>query len=468
MQMLSVKHTREILSIGTPTIVAMLAHTLMWSVDAALLGHVGSTELAAAGLAGILVWTLFCTCNNLSRVTNTFVSQANGRGDKHAIADYTWQGIYISLAAGIVLTLAGIYRDVALGWTGAPEPVRNLASIYIYYRLYSAAGTQLILCLSGYFQGRKRVWLPTHVMVFANVVNIALDFILIFGSPACSFAGISIPEIPAMGIKGAAIATSVSVWLGAVVMIYLVFSEKKARADYSIQVPRYPSLRRILDMCWVGLPSAVENFQDMLSFLFFTALVSHVGTVALAANQILIQILSLSFMPLYGLSVAGTIVLGNYLGERAPQKAEARGRTIYTLCISYSLVMSVVILLFGEQLFSIYTDDPEVYAFARDLMWVAAVFQVFDGLRMVSHGLLSGGGDTRIPMIISILFLWLLMVPGAYLGMTCWGWGLVSAWTYFTFCYLFISGAMILRYRQGVWKRLQIVSNWRKKAEPSI
>ncbi len=455
---LGIRHGREILALASPTVLTMLSHTLMWTVDAAFLGHVSSLALAAAGLGGMITWTTYTVFNALSRVTATFVSQANGRGDDRAVGDYTWQGIYIALSGGLLLTVAGLWSDVILRWTGNPREVQDAAYVYIRWRTLSAVGSQVAMCLTGFFNGRKDMRTPMVAGIVANALNVLLDAILIFGWGGIPVGGTSLFACEPMGIAGAAIATSVSVFVQAGILVFRFLGPREYRARFLSHLPRVPSARRILAMTKVGLPASIGDSIDMISFTVFSALIGRGGTASLAASQVTIQILSFSFMPLWGLTVAGTVLVGNRIGAGEPDRAERYGNEVYRFCLLYALGFAAIAVLFGKHFFRVFTDDADVLALAAPLALAAAVFQVFDGLRMIGLGILQGAGDTRFPMVLAFVVLILFFIPATYFMVEVRGGGVVEAWLAGCASYMLMAWGTYYRYRSGHWRRIRIFS----------
>jgi MATE family multidrug resistance protein len=455
---IGIRHGREILSLATPTVVTMLSHTLMWTVDAAFLGHVSSLALGAAGLGGMITWTMYTIFNALSRVTSTFVAQANGRGDDRAVGDYTWQGIYIALATGLLLTLAGGWSRIILGWTGNSPEIQDASYVYIRIRTFSAVGTQLVMCLTGFFNGRKDVKTPMISGIAANLLNVVLDYFLIFGFRGISIGGELRFAVEPMGIRGAAIATSLAVATNAAILLFCFFSPARSRARYRVHLPRVLSLAKIRDMARVGLPASIGDFIDMAGFTVFSALIGRAGAASLAASQITIQILSFSFMPLWGLTMAATILVGNQIGARDPDRAERYGNEVYLLCLYYTVVFAAVVALVGRGVFRFFTADPEVLAMAGGLALAAAIFQIFDGLRMIGLGILQGAGDTRFPMALAFVVFLLFFVPATYYLVEVRGGGVLDAWIAGCASYFLMAAGTYYRYRAGKWRAMRIFS----------
>ncbi len=451
----TVHHGREIMALATPTILTMLSQTLMWTVDTALLGRVSSVALAAAGLGGMLTWATYSLFNNLSRITGTFVSQAHGRGDDDAVGHYTWQGIYLALFTGSLLSVLGWYSYLVLPWTHNPLEVQGMTYTYIKWRSLSAIFTQLIFALMGFFQGRRDVRVPMYAGIIGNVLNLVLDVWLIFGWSGFEVGGRVWLDMPAMGIKGAAIGTSIGTMVNAVALIAWAL-EPRLRDKYGIHRLRLPSLRAIGNMVRVGMPAAAEGFMDMTGFLMFTIFVGTAGTVQLAATQITIQLLSFSFMPLWGLTTAASVLTGNWIGEGKPELAAVYGRQAFKLGSYYSLLLALVIVLGRDWIFRVFTNDPEVLLLGGGLAVAAAVFQYFDGLRMLGSGILQGAGDTVYSMVVTMIIMWAGFIPLTYYLVVVQEGNVITAWMGASVCYFLMGLAMWRRFESGKWKKVEI------------
>ncbi len=450
-----VHHGREIMALATPTILAMLSQTLMWTVDTALLGRVDSLSLAAGGLGGMLTWASYSLFNNLSRITGTFVSQAHGKDDDAGVAHYTWQGLYIAVASGLALMIFGYYSYLVLPWTRNPPDVQTLTYTYIKWRSLSAVFTQAGFALMGFFQGRKDVKIPMYTGIIGNLVNLVLDIWLIFGWKGFTLGGRTLLAVPAMGIKGAAIGTSCGIAIGTISLALWALAPR-LRRRYHLHRPRPLDRAAIVRMVKVGAPSAWEGFIDMGGFLMFTIFVGTTGAVPLAASQITIQLLSFSFMPLWGLTTAASVLVGNWIGAGDPEAAARYGRQTYKLGFYYSTALALVMILLRHQLFRIFTNDPEVLALGASLAVIAAIFQYFDGARMLSSGILAGAWDTRYTMLVTLGLMWWMFIPLTWYLIVMRGGNVTAAWIGACFCYLLQGAALYRRFVSGKWRRIDI------------
>ena len=209
-------------------------------------------------------------------------------------------------------------------------------------------------------------------------------------------------------------------------------------------------------MVRVGMPAAAEGFMDMTGFLMFTIFVGTAGTVQLAASQITIQLLSFSFMPLWGLTTAASVLTGNWIGEGKADTAAVYGRQAFKLGSYYSLLLALAIILGRDWIFRIFTNDPEVLLLGGGLAVAAAIFQYFDGLRMLGSGILQGAGDTVYSMVVTMIIMWAGFIPVTYFLVVMQGGDVFTAWMGASVCYLLMGLAMWRRFESGKWKKVEI------------
>lgn len=442
------KHIAEIVRLALPTIITMLSQTLMWTVDTALLGRVSNLAQGAAGLGGIIVWLLYSFFNNTARMNGTFVSQANGAGDDDKVGQYTWQAIYFSLLAGLVLVLLCLSTDWLLPLTGNGPRIEAATYSYIRLRGISAPAALLSFSLGGFFLGLKDTRTPMWAALLGNTVNAVLDVILIFGWSALG--------VEPMGIEGAAIATSMGVVVQMLYLAVALFVPVRWRRKYAIHKPRAINMAQLWDLLRIGTPASLAAVVDMAFFAVFTSVVGRNGEAALAANQINVQLLSFSFMPVFGLSSAATVLVGNAIGAKDLQRASDYARETYMLALGYCLIIGFALYHWGALAYRLFSSDLQVLALAPALASLAALFQFFDGMQIVGGGVLGGGGDTRFPLLYTMGILWLVGLPMILLAPQFGADGVDSLWFISSMSYALIAAGLYFRVRAGHWQRMQI------------
>jgi MATE family multidrug resistance protein len=436
---------RQAWVLSAPAILTMISQTVMWMVDAAMVGRLGSAELAAVGFGGILIWTVYSFFVGLTSAVNTFVSQADGAHDYHRSGSTMWQGVYIAAGASLVLYGFRAVVPQVLTLAAPPPAVEAMSTSYIQIRMLSAGFFLFHYTLAHFFRGIGDTMTPLKVLAVAHSLNIVGDYVLIFGKG----------PFPAMGVEGAAWATSMANVLAAVLFAACLFS-RRIRERYDVFGQWRPRKAQLVRVLRIGLPIAVHFFLDMGSFLIFAAYVGRMGTAPLAANQIAIQILALSFMPAQGLAQAATTLMGQYIGAGKAHLAKRCAHTTLKMGLYYAGAIALLCLTVPGALVRIFNSDPEVVALGRRLLVWCAFFQIFDAVQFISDGALRGAGDTRVPMMIVVGGAWLVFLPLAWLFGTVLEGGVVGAWGGAVLYVVFISVLMFLRLERDRWRELTI------------
>jgi MATE family multidrug resistance protein len=442
---------RELLRLAFPLILSTGSWSLQHFVDRMFLAWYSPESLAASTPAGILNFTLMSPFIGTAGYVSTFVAQYHGAGRPERVGPVVWQGIYISLLGAVVMAaLAPLAGPIFAAVGHAPEIRRQEAAYFAILCLGAFPG---IACaaLAGFFSGRGETWPVMWVNLLGTAVNIVLDYLLIFGSG----------PFPELGIAGAAIATNASVVVSLLAYAALVGRPAYARRFGTRRWRPDPLLfGRILRF---GAPSGIQFFIDMAGFTAFLLIVGRLGTVNLAATNIALNINTLAFMPMIGLGMAVTVLVGQYLGRNDPRLAERC--TISGLHVTLVYMCSLALLYaLAPGLFrapDALHADAGAYPAIRDLAVVllrfVAVYSVFDVLTIVFAAALKGAGDTRFVMyMIAGLSLGVLTLP-SYLAIVVAGAGVLTAWGIATTYVSALGLAFYLRFRGGRWQRMRVI-----------
>jgi MATE family multidrug resistance protein len=435
----------EVWRLAYPAILTNLSQTIMWTVDSAMVGHVGKVELAAVGLGGIMVWTIQSFFVGLTYSVSTFVSQSYGAGRYRECATYLWQGLYIACVAGAVILVIRAFDPFITGVLGPVADVGALTVTYADIRMLAGPFVIIQFAYSNFFRGIGNTVSPMKVVAAANCVNLAGDFLLIFG----------IGPFPAMGVAGAAWATTIANVFAAIVFCAISFSAPY-RSRFHVHAQYRLALGAVRKLLRIGVPIAFHFLLDMGSFLIFSAYISRMGTEELAANQIIIQILAFSFMPCQGFGIAATTLVGQYIGARSLELARTSAYRALRLGLLLSVVIALMYVLFAEPLVRIFNGDPLVVSFGVRIIFLAALFQFFDAIQMIASGALRGAGDTTVPMLLTVGCAYVLFLPLAYVFGTALHGGVVGAWAGATLYILVLGVAMFLRLHRGRWMSIEI------------
>lgn len=444
---------REVLSISFPIIVAMASHQFMGFVDTYVLGHYDPTAAAAVAASSGMAFTIMALIFGTANCTSTFVSQSFGRGDLADCGRYTWQGIHFGFVVQAlmlpVLFTPGPLAAV-VGIFGHEPALQDMERSYLNIRLFHMLGSASYASLTSFFQGIGRPRVPMVAALVANVFNAALDYVLVFGA-------LGFPE---MGVRGAALATTISSYFQSGILLGWFLSRHYAeryatRRSWGFDWGR---LRRLLA---IGLPAGLSFMLNVASWTIFTnVLIGKLGKEMLAANGFAHQIVGLSFMPALGVHKGVSVLVGQYIGRRNVPAAKRRAYVAVALTVAYMGCMGLVFFLFGGPLIRVFlahpSQHPAIVTAGRHMLMLAALFQVFDALGIVCVGALRGAGDTRVPALASILLSWGLMLPLGYILTFTLELGYVGAWLAAAVHVAFYGTFMLWRFASDAWRKIDI------------
>jgi multidrug resistance protein, MATE family len=444
---------REVWRVAAPIIVSMASFTLMQFCDRVFLARHGSVSLRAALPAGILAFTLTVFFQSLAGYAATFVAQYHGAGRKAECARATAQGIWLGLITwplGLALIPAGIGL---LRAAGHPADVLEAEITYLSILMVGCGFWSLTHAVSGFFSGRGDTRTPMVASLVANLANIALDYAWIFGKWG----------FPAWGIAGAAAATVVSSALGMVILLALYY-RPKMRAEFGTWAGRRWDWALMKPLLRFGMPAALQTLQDVGAFAFFVVLLGRLPEADMAASNIAFSINNIAFMPLLGMGMAATIVVGQYQGARDSATAERAGRTAMNLGWVYMGGIALTFLLLPELYFSLFTGETgdmvplaEVLPTGRWLLVMMAVWGMLDAINLIISGALRGAGDTRFVLLATTLATWLVWMPGEVVLILWLDAGLIAAWLWMTVFVFLLAGVFWVRFRRGRWKGIEMI-----------
>lgn len=430
-----VKQTRRIMVLAWPIVISMLSYTAMDLADALFVGWLGTTELAAVGLAATLLFMIQSFFLGTLQGVSIGAAQAEGARDLDRARRIAQMGILLAIPFGLfVLAIALLREPLFLAMGGEPE-VQRIAADYFKIRAFGVPFLLVMFAICNYYQGIGKTRVAMYFNLFANGLNILLDPILIFGFGA----------IPAMGVEGAALATVIAQFLGMVAAILFFVWNQGLRKEFDLQ-----QARRILTL---GLPLGLRFFLSMTGFTIFTALIARLGTTELAAHQIALRVVSVSFLPGHGIAQAAGILTGQRVGARELEMV--REVLFAGLQVAWVLmgIMGVFFFLFGTEIASLFVDSEETIRLAAQLLIVAAAIQLLDATVMVLIQTLNGTGDTRFTAIAAIGANWCVLLPTAYLLAVVFELGAPGAWMAIGVEFAVLASIMIWRFSSRRWHR---------------
>lgn len=436
--------TLELLKLALPIVAVNLAYALLGTTDTLFMGRLGSSAVAGVGLGALTYYALFLLIRSTAGAVTVFVSRSYGAGDLAACG--TWLSRFLWLALGLSLLTPVFYFifPPILNFFHPQPDALHAAITFAQIRVLEIPFALISAVLLGFRLGVGDSKTPMYVTWFTVVLNIFFSYTLVFGNFG----------FPVLGIQGAALGTVISVAIQTIIAAFIVLNAKD-RAKYKIHFQR-PTLETLKNMLKIGLPLGITEFVEVGAFAAFTAVIGRVGTIELAASQISNQIASLGFMPGFALGIGTGSLVGRYLGAKDPKLAAAVGYLGVRLGMIWMGFVGILFFTIPQVLVSGFNPEPKVLELSTQLMKLMALYQVFDASGIIFRGALSGAGDTRFPMIVTLIGSWIVMVGGAILLTQTFHLGLLGAWGG-AFIYVCAMGFMFwMRWRAGHWQHMNL------------
>ncbi|BCY28526.1 MATE family efflux transporter [Flavobacterium okayamense] len=413
------QYTKEFsynIRLALPIITGMLGHTIVSIVDNIMVGKLGPAELAAVSLGNSFVFIAMSLGIGFSTAITPLVAEADGKKNIEEGRSAFHHGLYLCTILGVILFGIIYFSKPLISFMGQPEHVVTLAKPYLDIVAFSLIPLIMFQAYKQFADGMSETKYSMWATILGNITNVVLNYLFIYG----------IWIFPELGIVGAAVGTIASRFVMLGYMHYMMNKRKKFHPffkGFSLQeIKREVNLKIIK----LGTPSAMQMFFEVALFTGAIWLSGRLGTTSQAANQVALSLASFTFMFAMGLGVAAMIRVGNQKGLGDFHKLRLVAFSIFLLATILEIAFAIIFLVFHEQLPTIfvdlkdvanYTENLEVVTIAAQLLLVAAVFQISDGLQVVVLGALRGLQDVKIPMYITFVAYWVIGFPiSIYLG----------------------------------------------------
>lgn len=395
---------RATLSLAAPIVVGQVSLMLMGVVDSAMIGNAGTVPLAASAFGNNLFNIFYIVGIGLMIPVSVFVSRARGANQPAEAAEVLRHGIALAVVFGVLETLAMLALSTQLSRFGQPPEVMAIVTPYFLLFAASIAPVLVYLALRQFAEAMGHPWAPMFIMLGGVVLNAALNWIFIYGHLG----------VPALGLTGAGISTLLSRTIGTAVIFFWLRCDPAVRLAWPRRWWGNYSTARFKQMLHVGLPASGMLLFESTAFAFSGIMIGWLGSVPLAAHQIAISCASMAFMFPLGLSMAAGMRVSHAVG--ADQRARLRAIAYGAGCFGLA-VMGVFALGFGfggTLISGWFVRDPAVIALAAQLLIVAALFQLFDGVQVMAAAVLRGITDVKVPALITLVAYWGIALPLGY------------------------------------------------------
>lgn len=432
---------RRLAELAMPVVFVQVGLMAMGVVDTMIVGRVSPTALAGVAVGTVYVISLGSFGMGVLMALDPVVSQAVGAGDQPAIARALQRGLVLALALGVLAAVMFLPVGPVLRALGQSEELVAVAVPFVLVQIPGMLAFYLAVALRQTLQAMGRMRPIVVAVVVTNVLNGVLAWALVFGELG----------LPRLGPVGAGLASTIARWVMAGLLLALAWSALRSHLAWRPEsLARAPLVR----MVRLGLPIGLQYELEFGVFAAVALVMGHLGPVPGSAHQIAINIASLTFMVPLGVSSAAAVLVGRAVGAGDEDGARRAGVAALVVGAGFMALSAIMLSTLPGPLARAYTPDPAVVALAATLIPIAGVFQVFDGLQVVSIGVLRGVGDTRTPLFVNLFGYWLFALPLALalafragLGPPGLWWGLVAG-------LMAVALVLLARVRARLWRPL--------------
>jgi MATE family, multidrug efflux pump len=430
------KELRPMVRLAAPLAVAELGWMAMGFVDVVMAGRLGPAAIGAGGLGSMLFFPIVIAGTGLISGMDTLVSQAFGARNDDDCRGTLISGVWLSVAITPVVAALLLLTVPLLRAIGTNPEVMDLLGPYVSALAASVPPLMMYSVFRRYLQARDVVRPITFAVVSANLINFAGNWLLMYGNWGA----------PRLGLTGSGISTALSrVYIGLVLAIALLVHERWAgyrlfRMDWR------PDLTRIRRLIALGFPSAVQIGAEGAVFGIVTVMAAKLDAISLAAHTVAVNVISISYMVPLGISSAAAVRVGQGIGRRDSRGAAVAGWTALALGGGFMALAGLLLFVAPRAVARLYSPNAAVIEVSATLLWIAAFFELFDGLQVVATGALRGLGDTRTPAIAHFTGYWIFGLPIAWALCFHYGWGVRGLWMGLTVALVLIGLVLISWY----------------------
>jgi MATE family multidrug resistance protein len=441
----------ELLGIALPMIISTACDGVMTFTDRLFLARLGSEQMNASLGGGVSLQILLFFFIGLTGYSTALVAQYFGAGEKHNSSKAAFQAILVTLLAWPIILLLKPLAVSYFNLMNVPESQFAFQVQYFDILAWGSIFGLMRYTLSCYFSGIGKTRTVMIATIVAMLVNVVLDYILIFGKFG----------FPVMGIRGAAIATVTGGFVAMIILI-VAFFNRENRLEYAVMQSfrfNWPVMKKLL---YFGSPAGLEMFLNFLAFSIMLSLFHGQGDVVATASTIMFNWDLVSFIPLIGIEVGVTSLVGRYMGARQPEVAQRAAYSAIKTGIFYSVVILILFLFFPGWLVNVFhpeTPGPVfdgAFPIAVNMIRIAALYVLAEAVLVAIIGALRGAGDTHFTMIASVSAHW-IFVPLLYLSFNVFHFSAETGWFFLVVFFLSFCAVMVKRFLGGKWKKINVI-----------
>jgi MATE family multidrug resistance protein len=406
------------LKLAFPIIAGQLGQITVYLADNLMVGRLGADALAAVSLAIAIIAVPVVIGMGIAFALPALISEAEGAGTTKKISQYFKHSYIINIAIGTISCILMIIGLPLMEHLGQDPDVVRLAKTYMVWSAFGMIPMMVFMTFRSFSEGMSETKPPMIAMLLGNVLNIGLNYLLIFGKFG----------FPSMGVEGAALASLIS-RIAMIVFIVMLLMQWK---DLWVYIKACNFMKYQKDMFYkifkLGIPTSLQMFFEISAFSGAALIMGMVSKNAQAAHQIAINLSSITFMVCTGLAMASTIRVGNQLGKKDYPAMRNAGKSAFIQVTIIMAICSLLFVVFRSYLPLLYIDDVQVVELATLLLIFAAIFQIPDGLQVTALAALRGLQDVKVPTLITFFSYYLVGIPISYFSAITFGMGAPGVW----------------------------------------
>jgi putative MATE family efflux protein len=436
---------KAILLLAIPMILELVMESTFAIVDIFFVGKLGASAVATVGLTETYLFLLYSVAMGLATAVTAIIARRIGEKQRDLAGRSAVQAVILAFICSIPFAFIGIFfSKELLSLMGADQWTLMNGFHYTQWMLGGNVVIVLIFVINSVFRGAGDAAIAMRILFISNGVNLLLDPLLIFG----------LGPVPALGIQGAAIATTLGRASGVIVQFWLLF-----RGGKHIQVKLsqiYPEAKILLGIIRTSLGGVGQMLVGMTSWIFLMRILAGIGSEAVAGSTIALRIMMFTLMPAWGMSNAAATLVGQNLGAGNPDRAESAVWKIGFYNMMFLIGVSVVYFIFNRSLMTIFSNDEAVINVGATWLRILSYSYFVYGWWMVAIQAFNGSGDTKTPTKINIIFFWLVEIPLSYLLAIVFGWGYSGVFWGVFFAETSMGLVTLWLFKRGGWKTARV------------
>ncbi len=442
-----------IFTLAWPTMLEQLMQTAVQYVDTMMVGSLGTQATAAVGATSTVGWLVGSSISALGVGFLTFIAQAYGANDKEKAANIASQAVLVVLTVGLLFTgiTTGLSPMVPV-WMQVDESIRDIASQYFFILYLPMLPRAATIIFGTALRAASDTKTPMRVGVLVNIVNVVLNFLLIYPTRTLNVFGLSFVMPGAgWGVIGAAIASAIGFTVGGIVITIVFWRHPVISPRGRRMKPDLAILRPCLK---VALPNMLQRFGTSLGYVAFASMINSLGEVATAAHTIANTVESAFYIPGYGMQTAAATLAGNALGAKDKERMRSLTRMILPLEVFMMIISGGLLFIFAPNMMGLFSKSVEVILLGSLVLRMVAVSEPFYGVSIIIEGMLLGVGRTITPFVFNIIGMWGVRIVGTYVCTQLLGLGLAGAWGCMIAHNMLLFILYTIHYLRGKWNPL--------------